>query len=329
MHTIAFLSSMNEYSIERFINSFQDAKDRGETDVLVRVNSPGGLVNMGWSWLMTMRDFLQEGNGNSITYRGEGTVGSMAAFATLFVSEATAIQQTKFVFHRAAYPSWMTVTDQMQSELDDINSELRQKMESVVDKSKWKEITGVSIREMFDAKKDRIDVTISAKDAKKLGIVKKVINLSSIEAQQINAQLIEARLEPLEIEDENQEIEETTMNAQEIKEKYPEAYSAILAKGVDQEKDRVSSWLAFKDIDAEKVHSGISAGANLTQTNIAEFSATAIKNGFVSASAEENPEGADTTLDQGQEDQGGEGADPSTERISAFEAELDKLNKPS
>lgn len=329
MHTIAFLSSINEYSVGEFIAKFQEAKDYGENEVLVRVNTPGGNVAMGWSWLMTMKDFLAENDSNKIIYRAEGMVASMGAFATLYVSEATAIDKTRFTFHRAAYPSWVNVSEAMQKELDDINAELRSAMESKIDKSKWKQITGVSIREMFDGSKDRIDVTINAKDAKRLGIVKKVINLSSIEAQKINAELIAAHLEPIEIEAQHQETENEneikTMTAQEIKEKYPEAYNAIVKQGESQERDRVEAWMAFKDIDAEKVHKGIESGELLNQKAMAEFQVAGIKKGFVVNAANENGANADTTGKEGAEDTTGTDTVEAEKkaRIDAFEKELD------
>lgn len=336
MRTIPFYSDVNDFSVERFIERFEEAKDFDEPHVFVRASSPGGNPYAGWGLILTIKDFLAESSDRKVDYRAEGLCASMMAFVTLFVSNATAIEQCDFMFHRASAPAW-AMDDEMMARLERINDHLKKALEKAVDKAKWKQITGVSINDMFDANKDRIDVRIKAKDAKKLGIIQKVVSLSPVEANELNSRLVEAKLDPIKIEPKAEETEENfdqntdkKMTVEEIKSKYPEAYEAILKTGKEQEKDRVEAWMEFAEIDPKKVHEGIKAGDNLGQKDFASFNATAMKNGFVQKAQEDSADGADTTGDDDQDDDLGDddGADPeASDNVVAFEKELDKLSK--
>lgn len=327
MRTIAFLSGMNDFTVGEFINSFQEAQDLGETDVLVRLNTGGGSVMAGYSWIMTVRDF-EAVEGNNIEMRVEGRADSMGAFSTLFVNNTSAIEQSTLTFHRAEFPEWMNVTDEMQSQLDKINSDLRSALEAKVDADRWKSITGTTIRQMFNTKQERINVTINARQARKLGILKNVVTLSPVEAEQLNSELIAASIDPINVPKKETKNENKTseMTVEEIKANHPEAYEQIVALGVQSEKDRVEAWLEFKDIDSAMAITGVVSGKNVNQKDIASFAAAGIKKGYVDSSKESAVDADTTPGDDTPDDLGGDTAKTESEqRVSAFEEKLDNL----
>lgn len=74
---------------------------------------------------------------------------------------------------------------------------------------------------------------------------------------------------------------------------YAEIYNAGVTEGATQganaEKDRVKSWMAWKDIDAEAAAKGIADGAIVTPGVISEMSVKAVNKASIKAAEGENP----------------------------------------
>src|SRR5690606_28059643 len=83
-----------------------------------------------------------------------------------------------------------------QAFLDGVNKDLRAKLTSKIDAEKFKEITGKTINDLFDSK-DRIDVWLTAKQAKQVGLIKKIVKLNPTEIAAINRMNIAASAEQL------------------------------------------------------------------------------------------------------------------------------------
>lgn len=66
------------------------------------------------------------------------------------------------------------------------------------------------------------------------------------------------------------------MTKEEIKNQFPDVYNSIIADGVNQERDRVSAFVVFNEIDPAGVKAGIESGENLSQKAMAEFSLKAL-----------------------------------------------------
>lgn len=61
------------------------------------------------------------------------------------------------------------------------------------------------------------------------------------------------------------------MNKSEIKSQFPDTYSEIVSEGVQLEKERVGSWMAYSEADAKAVSEGIASGLAITQTQSHSF----------------------------------------------------------
>ena len=58
----------------------------------------------------------------------------------------------------------------------------------------------------------------------------------------------------------------TTMTRQELKQAHPELFSEVLGMGVNQESERVQSWLAHNETDSKAVMEGIESGLEITNS---------------------------------------------------------------
>jgi hypothetical protein len=108
------------------------------------------------------------------------------------------------------------------------------------------------------------------------------------------------------------------MTIEKFKSEHPEIYAQAVTAGAEQERDRVSAWMTYVDIDAKAVADGISGGKNITQTAMAELSRKALsKEALAGAAADSTP--PVTTTEPESKDKG-EGA----AAMEAFRAEYMK-----
>lgn len=272
---ILLYGGIYNYTAESFIEKVNDAD--GE-DLTIRVNSYGGDVFASYGMIAKMQEYEGEK-----LMKVDGIAASMAAFMALFCSKVECLDVSKFLFHRA---DMYTPDDETKNFLAKVNADLRKALEAKIDSKKWKEVTGVSISEMFDPEK-RIDVTIDAKQAKKLGIVSKIVTLEPSIAKKIkaawqdfvspNQSANHKLLEPImamaeETQEENLIQTNKTMTKDQLKADHPAVYAAIFNEGVEQERDRAGAFLAFVDVDAKAVTEGIASGKPMSQTQMAELS---------------------------------------------------------
>lgn len=141
-------------------------------DTTVRINSPGGSVFAGWGMIAAIKEFT----GNLIV-KVDGVAASMACYIVLFCENAECVDTSRFMLHPAR---GYVETDDDQKLLDDINKDLKAKMNQKFDASLFESVTGHSIDEMFEK---NIDIWLNAKQAKKLGLVNKINRLDTSEQQ--------------------------------------------------------------------------------------------------------------------------------------------------
>jgi len=67
------------------------------------------------------------------------------------------------------------------------------------------------------------------------------------------------------------------MNKSELKEKHPELYAEIVGLGVEKEKERVSAWTKWNEINAELAMKGIEGKEDVKASDISEFQVSALK----------------------------------------------------
>jgi len=192
------------------------------------------------------------------------------------------------MIHRA---SGFVENEQDQKLLDAINKDLRRALESKIDQEKFEKITGFTMDDIFEGEK-RIDVWLTAAEAKKVGLIDKVnkiidekegMKAVSERFAAFNKFNPEATLEDPEKKAKNPEAKivdgnnklnnenPENMTLDKLKAEFPDVFASVLALGVKAEKDRTGSYLAFGDVDFEAVKKGIESGEELSRTATAEF----------------------------------------------------------
>ncbi len=61
------------------------------------------------------------------------------------------------------------------------------------------------------------------------------------------------------------------MNKTELKQNHPDVYSEIVSEGVNKEKERVASWMAYSEADSKAVNEGINSGAEISTSQSHAF----------------------------------------------------------
>lgn len=258
----------------------------GGEDLTARINTPGGDVMYTYGMITKYREF----EGKKVC-KVDGQAYSGGAFFSLFSDEVEAHDFARFLFHRAAYPSWYEpdMPEAIRNELIEINKDLERAFRAKLDVKKFEEISGVKVKDLFSMD-DRIDVFLNAKQAKEIGLVTKLTKLTPTKKAELNAEfvriaahhtdvpLIEETIEEEQKPEENKDKSQinTKMTPEEFKSKHPEAFakmsSDVTSAAVEAERDRVGAWMAFNKVDPEAVKAGIESGKAISQTQMSEFS---------------------------------------------------------
>lgn len=228
-------------------------EDNSDTDICLRINSPGGSVLAGWGIIAKMREKTE----GKIKGKVDGAAMSMACYALAFMDEVECLDISKFMLH----PADMYVSDETdQAFLDSMNADLRKKLEAKIDSKKLKTITGYSIADMFE-NKDTPDLHFNATQAKELGLVTKIVKLNPAEAKAVNDRMFAAvaLAEPI-----KPVVMAEIKTLTEFKAAYPELYAQAIKEGIDKEHDRVMSFQAFRKVDAKAVAKAIKKGKKIT-----------------------------------------------------------------
>ncbi len=271
-----------DFMAEDFHDRLIAAESEGE-DITLAINSNGGDVDTGFGMIRMFQKFSRTKH-----VEIHGAAKSMAAFFLLYADTVTSLDISKIVFHRAAFPSFIENDSELFNEerresLSKTNKDLKKALLAKVDPNEFKRITGTSINEMFSMD-GRIEVSMTPKEAKQLGIVTNIVNITPVKRASIqaNALKIAANIEVPEVPEVEKHIEEkkhltqnTIMDINKLQIEHPSVYAQILAlgviKGVEDEKDRVQAWVVFADIDMKAVTEGIDSGKGISAKAQAEF----------------------------------------------------------
>lgn len=164
----------------------------------------------------------------------------------------------------------------------------------------------------------RVDLFLTAKEAKAIGLVDKI---NKIEPNEIEAfKQLAAMFTPATATQTQPPIVKTQkpnkMTIEQLKAEHPALFAEVVALGVAKEKDRVEACLAFIEVDAAGVKAAIEAGKDLSQKQMAEFSLKAINKTNLAGLSAENA-GATKT-----EEVDGKEKTEKEKELSAFEAEV-------
>ena len=244
-----------------------------DQDIEIWVNSPGGRVFAGWSIIGPMQK--RTGNINMSVF---GHAMSMTIFLMLFATRVEALEVTQFMIHRA---DGYVENDEDQILLDNINKDLRKQMESRLNMDVFEQVCGCTMDDIFNSP-TRKDIMLTAKQAKKLGLIDSIIKLSP---EQIKAQASHfvafADFSQRSEDEDTQRSEQTpihnepktekSMTLAELKAQHPELVSAIEKDAIAAERDRIGSFLAFIHVDKDNVIKAIKEGNQFTSAVMAEM----------------------------------------------------------
>lgn len=271
---ILVYTDLYDYSAADIIRQLNEAKD---SDVVLRFNSNGGELRYAWALLAKAKEL----KGKKL-FKNDGGAHSMCAFAFCYNDNNEAIDTATFSFHRASYgheyendPDLFTTEDKQ--ELADKNAKLRAALVAKVNVQLFEMFGKCSVDAMFSMDSRR-DVTITAEQALKCGLINRVNPITPGYSSEISAhkKAIEAKYQPLKMAATTEPIKSTVMNKDTLKTEHPALYAEILAtassEATAKEKERVEAWAYFSDVDPKAVKDGIASGKPLTQLQIIEFS---------------------------------------------------------
>ena len=293
-NTIMLYSGIYSFTAEEFIEKLNSIPK--DEDVLVRLNSPGGSVFAGWGMIAAITE--REGK---TTVKVDGNAASMAFFLTLFFDNVEALDVTGFMIHKAtAYIE----TEDDRKMLTMANTALRDKLKARVNEVEFERVTGISVDQLFDGDIRR-DIWLTAKEAKQIGLVDKVVRLEPREIEAMQDKLVAfAEFNAVEGVDSHgsdeggstgtdrnnvEQKNEKVMTIEEFKTSNPELYAQILQDGVNQERDRVMALMTFVEIDAKTVKEAIEKGEGLTQKFQAEMLNKSISKNVLKDVEDESP----------------------------------------
>jgi ATP-dependent protease ClpP protease subunit len=262
-------SHIYDFVAESFISQMEE--NRSE-DIVIRGNTPGGNVFAGWGMIAKIKE--HEGN---VKMKVDGYVASMGTIVLTFVDDTEALDVSRIHLHRA---DGYVNSPEDQAFLDGINKDLRAKLTLKIDAAKLKELKGVTIDDLFNPDKVT-DVWLTAKEAKQIGLIKKIVKITPTEIAAINRMNIAASINPLAkeepVKDSNETKVKTNMTLEELKAQHPALYAQAVSEGKTsgstEERERINAWEAWRNVDAEFVDKNIKEGKAITTNDISLLTA--------------------------------------------------------
>lgn len=277
---ILIYGAFYDYMAEAYMREMESFKD---DDITARIMSNGGDPEVSFGMISKWKS-----HPNIKSTITDGYARSTAAYFLCYTDYNKCLDVSKFLFHRAAFPSFIEnnpelFTESRRQEVIDINSDLRAALEGKVNVEIFERITGVTMDQLFSLD-GRIDVKLDAKQAKKVGLIDEIeVITPTIKADidsRINkiAALYDDELETVESSSDTENEIQTidyTMDLSKLKAEHPHVYAQAvqegLVKGVKQEKERVQAFMVFADVDLNAVKDGIKGDDPLSTVQMAEF----------------------------------------------------------
>lgn len=260
-------------------------QEAGEEPIIIRVNCIGGEPEYGWGMAAMFNEF--KGPKEVLI---DGQAASMGMFFCCYAPKGAvaAYDVAEFLIHRCAYSPYFEsnpdyFTDSVKENLVRVNASLQKALAAKIDIEAFENLKqvkekGIKFKDIFSLDA-RPDIYISAADAKKIGLIDKVIKLTPQKASEINSFMDKAAIgtykkvaaltEETEIEDNTKKT--ITMTIEKLKLEFPAVFAEAVTVGVKQERDRVKSCLVFQEIDPAGVKAAIESGEPLSETQKSEF----------------------------------------------------------
>lgn len=229
------------YTAEAFINSVNSIES---DSLVVRMDTNGGDPQATFGMVAKFNEFKGEK-----VLKVDGRANSSGFFFVAMVDNVEALNVSEFIVHRAAYREEIEnskyFTDELKANLKTINDNLKNAFIDKIDVKSFEEMKSVSVDEIFSME-SRIDVKLTAEEAQKIGLIKKINQLTPEMTALIDSKKFEvaANYRPKQANTETPKVKNKIMTKEEFKTNHPEAYASIVGEGVSQRN---------AEIEAEKV----------------------------------------------------------------------------
>lgn len=305
-------SNIYDYTAAALISQMEDAAG---VDILLRENTNGGDPQAAYGIIAKMLE--RKAAGRKTDIQVDGKAYSSGFFILPFASSVTALNVSDFILHRAAYPAKFEPSPAEAESLRKLNKDLRDALESKIDAVKFTAISGVTMDNVFD-ENQRIDVKLTAAQAKEIGLVDKIIDINESQIAAENRSIIfDSFIPKVDASTIKPNVENLNtnrvMDVNKIQSEFPAVHAEIANAGITAERERVKQWMVFNDVDPKGVSAGIESGKSMTASEQTDFTRKAASADALAALKKESP--AATTA---------EGADKTEKEntIAAFEASL-------
>jgi ATP-dependent protease ClpP protease subunit len=267
---ILLYNDIYSYTASEFVSSLNDALD---SDIVVRIATDGGDPQYVFGMVAK---FAEHPKNKQIKVDGKAYSGG--SFFCLYSDNVEALNVSQFLFHRAAYPDWFEkepklFTDAIKEELVKVNANLRAAFEAKIDVEAFQKLKKVSVDDLFSMEK-RIDVFLTAKEAKKIGLIDTIVDITPKKKAEIQSRMKMAAKHSAPASQTELDLDLTIkkdMTLIEFKAAHPEIFAQAVTEGVNQERDRVGSWLPYMAADPTLVTASIKEGKTITATAMSEL----------------------------------------------------------
>lgn len=260
----------------------QQMEEASSEEITIRVNTRGGEPEYGFGMIAK---FSEHASGKKL--KVDGKAYSMGLFFLCYVDDSEGLDVSEYLIHRAAYPDWFEstpeyFTDALKENLTRINASLEKAFRAKVDVAAFEEIKDVKVKDIFSMD-SRIDVFLSAKEAKKIGLINRIVNITPFKKAEIESKMAVITAKYTGEKPTKETVQKnTTMTLAELKANHPATYAEAVAEGVTngiaQERERVEACMVFNEIDPVAVKAAIESGKALSPKQMAEFSLKAMSN---------------------------------------------------
>lgn len=305
-------------------------------EVNIRFNSPGGDVFRGWGAITKIKQHKKPVNGIV-----DGFAASMAGVMLPYLDKVTAVNVAWVMIH-AASGGGRDENDQDAARMrQKVNEDLLKAFQNKVDETKFRDITGVSLEDLFlNPAFANKDVWLTAEQAEEINLIDEVLDINAEEFTAHEKNFTAFNKNVLFLNQQSRKDDEKNINSEnqkpekmtkaELKDKHPEVYNAIynegvesgIEKGVNQERDRVTAFANFVEADSEGVVKSIKDGDEFNNAALSDLTQKALKKGVEASAEDESPEDGATDSPQAEANSdNSEGAEQSETNADTEKAE--------
>jgi ATP-dependent protease ClpP protease subunit len=273
-----------------FVQRISEIEETEGSTLEVKVNSNGGNPEYGWGMVSKYSAFKGE---KSVQFEGKAYSMGLAFGLYAPKEKVSCLDVSQGLLHRASYGEWFEsssyFTDDLKTNLDNVNSKLSEAaknrldipmLESIMDGKA--ETKGKKFKDIWSMD-GQLNVFLTAKEMKAIGLVGKIIKITPSKVASVNAQIMECAAmyqggttdmilaevpepeaaKPTVSKVNNQN--KNSMTPAEYAIAHPTEHASLVASATLSERNRVSAFMKFNHVDPTAVAQAIESGSTITE----------------------------------------------------------------